>query len=50
MNFRVASFNLLNLGRLGVLYYEQPAFTPEQYEQRISWTANMLELAQPDKS
>lgn len=48
MQFRVASFNLLNLVRPGVHYYDLPPFSVEEHNQKIAWTAHMLEQAQPD--
>ena len=48
MNFRVASFNVLNLVRPGVRYYDLPAFSEEEHEQKIEWIARLLYQAQPD--
>jgi predicted extracellular nuclease len=48
VNFRIASFNVLNLVRPGVRYYELPVFTEEEHEQKINWIAQMLEHAQSD--
>jgi predicted extracellular nuclease len=48
VNFRIASFNVLNLVRPGVRYYELPVFSEEEHKQKINWIAQMLEHAQPD--
>ena len=48
MIFRVASFNLLNLVRPGVQYYEQQPFSVEEHEQKLNWIATMLEQSEPD--
>ena len=48
MNFRVASFNLLNLVRPGVRYYDLPAHTEEEHEQKIKWIAQTLDRSQAD--
>lgn len=48
MNFRVASFNVLNLVRPGVRYYDLPVFSEEEHDQKTSWIARTLDLAQAD--
>lgn len=48
MNFRVASFNLLNLVRPGVRYYDLPPHTEEEHEQKIKWIAQTLDRSEAD--
>lgn len=48
MNFRVASFNLLNLVRPGVRYYDLPLHTEVEHEQKIKWIAQTLDRSQAD--
>ena len=48
MNFRVASFNVLNLVRPGVRYYDLQAHTEEEHEQKIKWIAQTLDRSQAD--
>ncbi len=48
MIFRVASFNLLNLVRPGIRFYEQKPFTAEEHEEKLTWIAERLEQSQPD--
>ena len=48
MEFRVASFNLLNLVRPQLGYYDLPPFTEEEHARKINWIAHMLDQAQPD--
>ncbi len=48
MNFRVASFNLLNLVRPGVRYYDLPPHTEDEHEQKIKWIAQTLDRSQVD--
>lgn len=48
VNFRVGSFNLLNLVRPGVRYYDLPVFSQQEHDQKVQWIASMLERAQPD--
>ncbi|MFK7817064.1 MAG: endonuclease/exonuclease/phosphatase family protein, partial [Gammaproteobacteria bacterium] len=48
MNFRVASFNLLNLVRPGVRYYDLPPHTEDEHERKIKWIAQTLDRSQAD--
>ena len=48
MNFRVASFNLLNLVRPGVRYYDLPEHTEKEHEEKIKWIAQTLDRSQAD--
>ncbi len=48
MNFRIASFNLLNLVRPGVSYYDLPAHVEDEHEQKIKWIAQTLDRCQVD--
>lgn len=40
--FRVASFNTLNLVRPGVKYYSNPAYTDEEHAEKVDWIADRL--------
>ena len=48
MEFRVASFNVLNLVRPGVPYYDLPAFTEEEHDKKIAWIAKTLDQTRAD--
>ena len=48
MNFRVASFNVLNLVRPGIRYYEQRPFSEEEHEDKLDWIAQIIKKADPD--
>jgi len=48
MNFRVASFNLLNLVRPGVRYYDLPPHSEDEHENKIKWIAQTLDRSQAD--
>jgi len=48
MNFRVASFNLLNLVRPEVRYYDLPPHTEDEHEQKLKWIAQTLDRSQTD--
>ncbi|MEM7402380.1 MAG: endonuclease/exonuclease/phosphatase family protein [Pseudomonadota bacterium] len=48
MEFRVASFNLLNLVRPGVPYYDLPAFSEEEHDQKTAWIAQTLDQTRAD--
>ncbi len=48
MNFRVASFNVLNLVRPGVRYYDLRPHSDEEHEQKIKWIAQTLDRSQAD--
>jgi endonuclease/exonuclease/phosphatase family metal-dependent hydrolase len=45
----VATFNLLNLARAGVRFYEnQDPYTPEEYQEKTAWIARQLDALRPD--
>lgn len=44
----VATFNLLNLNLPSLPLYGKPGWTPEQYEQKVNWSAAQLKLLRPD--
>lgn len=48
MNFRVASFNVLNLVRPGVRYYDLSVYSEDEHEQKINWIAQTLDRCQAD--
>ena len=48
MNFRVASFNVLNLVRPGVRYYDLPVYSEDEHEQKINWIAQTIDRSQAD--
>lgn len=48
MNFRIASFNVLNLVRPGVRYYDLPAHDENEHEKKINWIAQILDRSQAD--
>jgi len=48
MNFRVASFNVLNLVRPGVRYYDLPPHTEDEHEKKLKWIAQTLDRSQAD--
>jgi len=48
MNFRIASFNLLNLVRPGVRYYDLPVHSEDEHEKKINWIAQILDRSQAD--
>ena len=48
MTFRVASFNLFNLVRPNVGYYELTPFSEEEHEQKLNWIAHLLDQAHPN--
>lgn len=48
VNFRVGSFNLLNLVRPGIRYYDLQPHSEDEHEQKIQWIAQMLDRSLPD--
>ncbi len=46
--FKIASFNCFNLVRPGVLYYNKPAYSEEEYREKRDWSAQLLERTQAD--
>ncbi|MDH3607848.1 MAG: endonuclease/exonuclease/phosphatase family protein [Gammaproteobacteria bacterium] len=48
MNFRVASFNVLNLVRPGVRYYDLPVHAEDEHEHKLKWIAQTLDRSRAD--
>ena len=48
MEFRLATFNLFNLVRPSIRYYELPPHSEEEYEQKLTWIARTLERTHAD--
>ena len=48
MNFRVASFNVLNLVRPGVRYYDLPVHAENEPEHKLKWIAQTLDRSRAD--
>ena len=48
MEFRVATFNVLNLVRPGVPYYDLPAFSEIEHERKIAWIGQTLDQTRAD--
>ncbi len=48
MEFRVATFNVFNLVRPGVPYYDLPAFSDIEHERKIAWIGQTLDQTRAD--
>lgn len=48
MEFRVATFNVLNLVRPGVPYYDLPAFSEIEHERKIAWIGQTIDQTRAD--
>ena len=40
--FKVASFNCFNLLRPGVTYYNKPAYSANEYKEKVAWSADLI--------
>lgn len=48
MEFRVATFNVFNLVSAGIPYYNRPAYSAEEFEEKTAWIGRQLDEMEAD--